>query len=142
MLKRIIIPVLCLIVLGLGFVAFKLIRPNSNSPDKNKTSWQTKFISAEQILSNDVVVRITDGGFIPQQVTVKKGARVVWINQTNNYVWPASDPHPTHTDYPGFDPLEPYKNGEVWYFVFEKIGSWGYHDHINPGFRGKIIVTD
>jgi hypothetical protein len=51
----------------------------------------------------------------------------------------ASDPHPTHTNYPAFN-----SGGSVssWTFTFTLAGSWGYHNHQNSGHTGTIVVTN
>lgn len=99
-----------------------------------------KFFPKEQISSSDVKISITPEGFNPKEVTVKKGERVVWINESNTYAWPASDLHPTHERYPEFDPKEPVPANEAWAFRFDKIGGWLYHDHLKPNRRAIVKV--
>ncbi len=103
---------------------------------------QVKFLSKDQVLEGDKVIKITENGFEPNNINIKKGQRVVWLNETERYVWPASDPHPTHGGYPGFDPTEPFKKEEAWAFVFEKSGIWSYHDHLKPGMKGEIEINE
>ena len=102
---------------------------------------EPKFFTQDKILPTDTVVKITNKGFEPTDVSIKKGMRVVWINQISGYVWPASDPHPLHTDYPEFDPKEPLASGEVWTMKFERVGLWGYHNHMKPSQKGRVNVT-
>jgi plastocyanin len=88
-------------------------------------------------------VTITAGGtFSPATLTVKKGTKVTWTNAGSLPVWPASAPHPVHTDYPGFDAKTDLRNGESWSFTFDKTGSWNYHNHLNPSVTGTVIVTE
>ena len=134
--KKMLAVLLSLVFIALGFYIFKSNK--TNAPKSN----QPKFFTKEEILPSDAVVKITSSGFEPKEVNVKKSSRVVWLNQTNNFSWPASDPHPIHNGYPGFDSLEPFKRGEAWAFEFDKVGLWGYHDHLNPAHRAKIIVTE
>jgi plastocyanin len=94
----------------------------------------------DQLVSTTVQVLITSSGFSPSTLTIKAGDTVTFINKDSNPHWPASDPHPTHTNYPGFDALRPLKTGESYSFTFTKQGTWGYHDHLNPSLRGTIIV--
>ena len=101
-----------------------------------------KFFPPSEIKASDVVVKITDKGFEPSTLDIKRDQRVVFVNETSDFAWPASNPHPTHTIHPAFDPLEPLAAGEAWAFVFEEAGSWGMHDHLKPGKRGMIRVTD
>lgn len=143
--KKIIIILLCFVVVILGIFAYKLfLRKTPVSPTSQSDAGLTpnKFSTQDKILSTDVVVKVTDTGFVPDSITVKKGTPVVWINQTNDFVWPASNPHPLHTDYPGFDPQEPFKNRETWTFTFDRVGNWGYHNHLKPSMRGTVRVTE
>lgn len=55
-------------------------------------------------------------------------------------MWVASNPHPIHTNYPAFDEKAPVINGSSWSFTFDKIGTWGYHNHRNPSSGGTIVV--
>lgn len=86
-------------------------------------------------------VSITAGGtFSPATLTVKKGTTVTWTNTGSSKVWIASDPHPVHTGYPGFDSGTDLRMGESYSFTFDKAGSWGYHNHFNPTVRGSVVV--
>jgi plastocyanin len=81
-----------------------------------------------------------DHAFSPATVTIKSGETVTWTNDTGSPIRVASDPHPTHTDYPGFDSLSPISAGGSYTFTFAKVGTWGYHNHFSPGMRGTVIV--
>ena len=85
-------------------------------------------------------VSYTDGGYSPGTVTIKVGGTVTFKNNSSKNMWPASDSHPTHTDYPGFDSLQGIAAGGQWSFTFTKTGTWGYHDHLTPGKTGTIVV--
>ena len=89
-----------------------------------------------------VVVHVTDRGFEPQSVEIGPGDTVVFENAGSEAHWPASDDHPMHTLYPGFDPRKPLEPGAEWSFTFDEPGKWAYHDHLNPYLRGKVIVRD
>lgn len=100
------------------------------------------------------VVEITSSGFSPQELTIKKGETVRWINKQSRPSWPASAQHPTHTVYPGssilkcetsekssiFDSCKGLIEGGSWSFTFNEVGSWGYHNHLASDNFGKIIV--
>ena len=91
----------------------------------------------------DVFVVIDDRGqFSPSAVKVSKGGKVTWVNKSSVAVWPASAVHPTHTLYPGFDALRGLKTGETYSFIFEKVGSWKYHNHLNSGVTGVVEVVE
>lgn len=96
----------------------------------------------------------TDSGYAPAILTIKKGKIVVWKNESSQTMWPASAMHPTHTVYSGtsleehcpdvagtaFDACTGIQPGNSWSFTFAKTGTWHYHDHLNPGYIGTIVV--
>lgn len=92
-------------------------------------------------MTNAVTVSYKDGAFSPSLVKVKAGQAVKFVNSGKDPVWVASDPHPTHTDYPGFDSRKGLASGESYIFVFNRVGTWGYHNHLNPGEKGTVEVT-
>jgi plastocyanin len=78
--------------------------------------------------------------FSPSQLTIKKGDIVVFINNSGGDFWPASGPHPEHTNYPEFDPKKRIAAGGKYQFQFDKVGAWPFHDHLNSSVFGKITV--
>lgn len=50
--------------------------------------------------SFDVTILYTDTGFSTTSITIKKGMRVRFLNESKEETWPASGIHPTHTLYP------------------------------------------
>lgn len=81
--------------------------------------------------------------FIPEVITIKKGTVVVFVNKSKGEMSVASNPHPTHTDLPGFDQFKSADKGKKTYtYTFVKVGTWGYHNHLNPPVTGKVIVTE
>jgi plastocyanin len=94
------------------------------------------------------VIEITSSGFSPQRITINQGETVTWVNRNNEEHWPASAQHPTHRVYPTtggclgstFDACKGLAQGEEWSFTFDEKGSWNYHDHLNPGLFGTVVV--
>lgn len=87
------------------------------------------------------IIHMNEGGFYPSELTVPRGDTVIFENTDTRDRWPASNIHPTHGIYSEFDPKESISPGEEWQFKFTKIGSWKYHDHLNPKTTGTIIVN-
>lgn len=87
------------------------------------------------------IVRTNDG-YEPRDVTISVGEAVSFVNESDEFHWPASDVHPTHTIYSEFDPDAPIEPGATWTFVFTKPGEWKYHDHIRANLRGTITVVE
>lgn len=89
-----------------------------------------------------VEVKYTSAGFSPSTITIKKGDTIKFINNSDSSFRPASNPHPTHTDYPEFDAKQLIAAGGSWSFTFTKVGTWGYHNHVNHDQTATVIVTE
>ena len=87
----------------------------------------------------NVTVEATKTGFVPQTTTIKTGTQVVWKNTSGESATVNSDPHPTHTLYP-FLNLGAFDNGSSVNVVFDKPGTYTYHNHFNSSQKGKVIV--
>src|SRR3989344_3667849 len=90
--------------------------------------------------SETKIVKMTPNGFDPQEVTIDVNSSVLFVNQDKVQRWPASNVHPTHDIYPEFDPKEPIEPGKDWVFKPKRAGTFKFHDHISPHFRGVLIV--
>ena len=87
------------------------------------------------------VVTYTDSGFAPQVLTVKQGVTVTFVNESSRGMWVASAVHPTHQLLPGFDQLSTAAKGATYEYVFVKVGTWKYHNHVSPADNGSVVVT-
>ncbi|OHA19477.1 MAG: hypothetical protein A3C08_02150 [Candidatus Taylorbacteria bacterium RIFCSPHIGHO2_02_FULL_47_18] len=91
----------------------------------------------------EAIVIYDANGFSPNTVTIKKGKTVIFQNKTGKPASVASGPHPTHTNYLEFDQYKTAERGQDEFrFVFEKVGVWKYHDHLNPTMTGTVVVTE
>ncbi len=86
-----------------------------------------------------VQVIYKDGVFSPDDIVIKSGTTVEFVNQGGK-MWVGSDPHPVHTDYPEFDQKQTVGIGESFSFTFTRKGEWGFHNHVDPRATGKVIV--
>jgi plastocyanin len=111
--------IICIVII---LIAYLIYRNNFTSP------------------SNQVIIDLQELGFSPQKITIQQGDTVIFRTTLNTPFWPASDLHPTHEIYSEFDPQEPIDPHNTWSFNFQKKGTWDFHDHLNPFFRGQIIV--
>jgi plastocyanin len=132
-------PVLIVAVLLFGgFSAYQFFAKSNLGPSD---TLGTAGVSAE-IPEGAHIITLTDKGFEPSAVTIKKGETVAFVTNTKNLFWPASNLHPSHLIYPEFDPQEPVQPDEAWSFTFEKTGEWKFHDHLAPYFTGTITVAE
>lgn len=128
---QVIVIVIAAVCILSGVIAWFVIpAPSANAPTGSSA------ITAEA----DVIIVRTAEGYEPKEVTIKRGDVVEFMNESEEFHWPASDLHPTHGVYPEFDPLRPIAVGESWKFQFDKAGVWKYHDHIRANKVGTITV--
>ena len=86
------------------------------------------------------IVTYSDAGFSPMILRIKVGQSVTFKNDSSVGLWVASNPHPEHTSLTGFDAEKSMIKGEAYIFTFTKIGSWSFHNHLNSGHTGTIVV--
>lgn len=115
--------------------------PNtSTEPQPTPTQTPNQTPPPASTAPKTVEISMTDSGYTPSQVTINKGDTVKFTNNGTKPNWPASAPHPTHTDYPAFDPLKGIAVGDSWSFTFDQTGRWPFHDHLNPTRYGAVTV--
>lgn len=161
--NKIIIAIIVVVVVVLG--GYFLLRnsqpsaPSYNLPSSpsEQTSQAPKTLSTpttqtpapeETSSASQNIINYTDFGFSPNTLRIKVGATVVFKNNSSQSMWTASAVHPTHTVYPvsggciasAFDACKGIKPGSSWSFRFDIAGTWKYHNHLNPGDIGTIIV--
>lgn len=127
-----------IVILAIGFIVM-----NSNKKDKSADttkSTDTSTQSTDEKTANTTIVTYSDAGFSPKSVTVNKGEVVTFVNESDNNLWVASNPHPVHTGLSGFDARKNIKKGESYSFTFTQVGSWSYHNHSNSSDTGTVVV--
>lgn len=87
-----------------------------------------------------LLVRYTNAGFSPAVLHVRRGQTVTFRNDSTGNLWVASNPHPIHTDLSGFDALRPLGASETYVYTFTRLGTFGYHNHLNAAHQGTIVV--
>lgn len=122
-----VITVMLAVVIGIGFTL-----------SFNKGSGSANVKGIKQI-DDGLTVSITDSGFQPQTLKIKADQTVTWHNDSSNQVSINSDPHPTHTKYPPLN-LGILSPKEAISLKFPTLGTFGYHNHLDPSQTGTIIV--
>ncbi len=99
-----------------------------------------------------IQISYSDDGYQPNEVTIRQGEKVEWINNSSKDMWPASAIHPTHSLYPekkdsdclgsSFDACGHLSPGAAWEYTFTVIGDWRFHDHIRPSKTGIVHVVE
>jgi len=121
---------------------------NSSSSGTGQQSGQTQNSFPSIDPSQMHVVSYTDSGFSPSTLTITQGDTVAFENKASDNMRVASNPHPIHNGYPTtggcvtstFDACGEIPPGHMWTFEFDIVGSWGFHNHLNPSEGGTIVV--
>lgn len=82
----------------------------------------------------------TSESFSPSSLEINAGDTITFINKSNFPMWVASNPHPIHTNLSELDNRKSVANGGTYKFTFEVVGEYSYHNHLNSGDGGTIIV--
>ena len=142
--------IIAVLVVGGGVVALtkkdKNTTPNTTSTSSDNST-NTTTPAADSSTNSDTSTtpatenQITYNGssFSPSSITVKAGTAITIKNDSKSTLNFNSDPHPTHTDNLELN-VGGVKAGETTTVTVNKTGDWGYHNHLNPTQKGRIIV--
>jgi plastocyanin len=128
---------------------------NPNGPDTTPGGTTNVSINVTNPSpATSATVNDTASGFTPGSVTIKVGGTVTWLNQSGGQMWIASAVHPTHSSYDGTTrdahcaagytgatPFDECSAGNSYSFTFTKVGTWAYHNHLNPSQTGTVVVV-
>lgn len=126
------------------------VQSNMPVPGANTSEMVVVDVSGQAYTNSTRTVTFTANGYSPSSLTIGKSDAVVFKNNSQTDIWPASGMHPTHMAYPTkggcidstFDACRALKPGESWSFTFDIAGTWKYHDHLSPKFTGTIVVGE
>lgn len=97
---------------------------------------------ATPALRGTASVILTEEGYLPREFTIVRGTAVTFSTTRGRPHWPASNIHPNHEIYPEFDPKRSLLPEESWVFMFDRAGTFGFHDHLRAYFNGVIHVVE
>jgi len=136
----------------IGFVIASSIAISACGPStttqgtsQQNSSVQEQSNSSQNVqAAEEVTITFSDEGVSPSPVKVKAGGSIKWVNNSSAKIQIGSDPHPTHTTNAQITgsqfviELAPGQSSDS--VKVTKTGTWGYHDHLNPVVRGKVVV--
>lgn len=143
-----------IIVFGIGWYVLSNNTPTTTAPTGQVTSSANPNTVSTSTALMTATITYGPNGFSPSSVTIAKGGTVTWVAQPGaDELWVASDPHPTHegydsttknvhcaAGYAGPKPFDQCSVGTTFSFIFNTVGSWGYHNHGNRSDTGIVIV--
>lgn len=140
--KKILAVIVAIVVIAAaGWLVLANQKNTSNTTNNTVATPQNQNSDTTPDAASGDMITFTNNGFSPQKLTVKKGATVTVKNEASNPVQFSSDPHPTHTNEPELNMAE-LAPGESGTFTVTKVGTWGYHDHLDHDMTGTLVVTD
>jgi plastocyanin len=131
--------IVVLIVVLVAFTLFALFVRNN----KTRITATANTNSAKTVALSPAEINITDQGFVPATVTIKLNQGIIWTNNDTKSHQVASDPYPSDNALSGFNAKQPINQGDSYTFVFNKTGTYTYHDELNPyKINGTVIVKN
>lgn len=85
-------------------------------------------------------VTYTNTGFQPSFLSIRAGDKIRFRNESDTDMWVASNDHPFHDDYPEFDAHGSVRRYGEYTFTFDRVGTWGFHNHANHVHEGVVSV--
>lgn len=136
----VLIIVVAVVVVG-GKLGNKTTAPEEPSTTNQTQQTQQPQAGKETTINNEKIITVvaTNSGFDPVTITIKAGTRVVWTSTSDGPVTIASADHPTHKVYPPLN-LGSFEKGSSVQLVFDKPGTYKYHDHLKPENTGTVVV--
>ena len=155
--KTVIAIIVAIVVIAAGYFLFvhKAAAPTTAQPAAPVEATPTASSTGAAPVNAAATVTYTNQGFSPSTVTIKKGQTVEFVNNSAGSMCIASNPHPIHNGYSGttqtqhcpntagiaFDECTLVSSGGTYTFTFQKVGSWGYHNHADHSMTGTVVVT-
>ena len=135
---------LLLLALVAGGVAVYTVsqRPDENTLEKDKetvTLVVEKETDTKSVVGEVHTVVLTNSGFSPENISVKMGEAILWTNESGRKATVDSDFHPSHLEYPPLN-LGTFEVGESVSLVFDEVGTFTYHNHLQPSHTGEVTV--
>lgn len=122
-------------VLG-GVLYGVMFRNTDNKSSENKSQEKSQATITPNPQSK---VEVTKDGFGPNRIEVDVGTRVIWMNKSGGNVAINSDDYPSHTKYVQLN-LGEFADGSSVQLVFDKAGTYSYHNHLKPTQKGVVVV--
>ncbi|MBI5138822.1 MAG: hypothetical protein HZA95_03435 [Candidatus Vogelbacteria bacterium] len=90
-------------------------------------------------VAKNINASYSSGAFDVTSLALKVGDSLTFKNNSDAAIRVSSNPHPVHSEHPDMDSgmLQP---GASWSYTFKVAGTYGFHNHLNPGAAGSVTV--
>lgn len=124
-------------------VATPNVAPNTQQNDTNQkpANTETETETSPEANSESATITYTNQGFSPATLSVKSGAALRVVNNSDAPLEFSSDNHPSHRANPemNMSTLQPGAEGTI---TVTTLGEHGFHDHLNASRTGVLTVTE
>lgn len=138
----VVLLVVILLLIG-GFIFFSNKQSSELLPMPPAESVEERPVSLPpvSVAQQEVRIFVTETGFDSDEARIKVGGRVTFTNSGSSDHQIASTPHPVHTDYPALNlgVIKPFESKSL---TFPTVGTYRFHDHLNPSTAGAIVVVE
>lgn len=136
--NKTLVGLVILIILFLGGILF--IFSNRQPPKETQSQAVATITPTPTIFTlKEITVTLTNSGFSPKTITIKKGEGIIWLNKSGVKATINSADHPTHKKFPEMN-LGEFDNDQTITHVFTKAGTYEYHNHYSPQETGVVVV--
>jgi plastocyanin len=137
MAKTIIIGLVALLVVGGG--GYLVLHKKTNNSSASSSTQTTASSGSGSSQKAAATITYSNSGFSPSTTTVKAGDVVAINNTSSGDMQLDSNPHPIHTDDTDLN-VGLVGAGQTKTFTVTQKGTFGFHNHLNPGDTATIIV--
>ena len=134
--SKVLIGIIVLIVIVVGFVVLGGGKKGTQTSETSPTV-PTQAQSQQQVTT--VTITADSSGFSPATLTIKTGTRVNWTNRSGTDISVNSAEHPTHRLFRELN-IGHVPNDSNASVVFDKPGTYNYHNHYSPSQAGTVVV--
>jgi plastocyanin len=127
--------VVAIVVIGGATGIYSAMQKDASAPSNSNNSSQSDVSNKTAAAT----ITYSDSGFSPSKTTVKAGDTVAIKNTSSSELQFDSDPHPVHTDDEELN-VGTVAPGETAKFTVTTKGTFGFHNHLNPGDTGTIVI--
>lgn len=128
--KKIIIALIVLVIVGLGVYYFVFNKERTDTPAKVENPVTNSTVDQ----ASNQNIEIKGFAFTPTNITIKVGTKVTWTNND-------SVPHTVTSDNSNILNSATLPAGGTYSFTFNDLGTFPYHCSIHPMMKAQIVVT-
>ncbi|PIZ97377.1 MAG: hypothetical protein COX79_02475 [Candidatus Levybacteria bacterium CG_4_10_14_0_2_um_filter_36_16] len=127
-------------LIGGGNVTNKIKQTGLSSQPNNTLATTTPILTQIPNPNPGETIMVTIHGFVPDTLRIKKGTSINFANFADTAVDIESADHPTHKLYPQLNIGTIEASDTTDPLLYDKLGTYKYHNHLKPEQTGTIIV--